>query len=1366
MKIVNPRRAFFCLMAMLSLSLIGLTATSAPAATITVTSTGDTVAVDNKVTLREAITSANTNANANADVVAVGIYGNDTINFAIPTSDPNFNGGTNTYTITLTTTLPALTTNMNITGPTTAIVKIDGAGAVQIFSMTAGTVILSNLTITNGKGANGIAGSSGAGAAGAPGAPGGGAGGSGGTGFGGVGGAGETGGLNLSGGDLTIDNCVISNNVGGNGGAGATGTGGGGGTGGAAAAGTGGAGGAGGLGFGGAGGNGGAGGVNSSSAGSLTISRSTFANNIGGNSGAAGLGVGGPGGQGGAGSGGAGGAGGTAAAGFGGGGGAGGPGGLNVSNGTTQISDSTFNNNKAGDTGDGGGGVGGSGGVGGNGAGAGGAGGVGGDGAAGFGGFGGSPTAGGMFFKASTTLKITRCTFSNNFGSAASSGAGGLGFGGGGAVGGKGAPSNNGGAAGAGGAGFGGFGTAGVVGGLAVGSGNLTVSNSTFAANAGKIGGPGGLGIGGSGGAGGAGGAGAGVNAGAGGSGGAGFGGFAGPGGSGAFNPTVGAASLSNSTLTLNTAGNGNAGGIGIAGSGGSGGTGGTNGNGGGGGAGGSGFGGFGSDGAGGGMTVGASISVGNTIIAGNTGGAGGAGAIGLNGFGGAGGPGNGAGVPGAPGALGSALPGAPGAPGGADVQGSVTSDGYNLVGSSSGSSGFTQPSDQLNVDPKLDPAGLQDNGGLTKTFALQSISPAIDKGKDISVSFKDQRSFNRPIDFLSRPNAVGGDGSDIGAFEIQTSLSISNQTVTEGNGGSLNAVFTVTLADALAQTVTVDYFTANGTATEPSDYTAVNGTLTFFPGQTTRTISVPVNGDTLPEPDETFTVNLMNPANATITNGQGIGTIVNDDIGTLQLSIGNQAVTEGNSGSSLAVFTVTLSGASAQSVSVDYGTANGSATNPSDYTAVNGTLVFLPGQTSKTISVPVNGDTTPEGNETFVVNLTNPVNATILVGQGTGTINDDDATSIFQFSAATASVSENAGSATVTVTRTGDTAGAASVKFETSDGSASQKTDYTFGYGTVQFAPGETSKPVKILIVNDVFVDPTETFVVTLSNPSGNCALGSPSSITVTINDDDLGPAANPIDTAGFFVRQQYLDFLGREPDASGLTFWTNNITSCGADAACTAAKRVDTSAAFFLSIEFQETSGNVVRTQRVAFGRQSNDQFNRVPYLQFMRDTRQVGQGVIIGQPGADALLEANKAFYAEQIVLSTEFTTRFPPAPGPVYVDALYASAGVTPTAAERNAAINAFGAGGTPGRIAALRSVVDSASIRAADFTPSFVLAQYYGYLRRNPTDAPDFSDAGYQFWLTKLNSFNGDFRAADMVKSFITSGEYRGRFGTP
>jgi len=315
-----------------------------------------------------------------------------------------------------------------------------------------------------------------------------------------------------------------------------------------------------------------------------------------------------------------------------------------------------------------------------------------------------------------------------------------------------------------------------------------------------------------------------------------------------------------------------------------------------------------------------------------------------------------------------------------------------------------------------------------------------------------------------------------------------------------------------------------------------------------------------------------------------------------------------------------------------------------------------------------------------------------------------------------------------------------------------------------VQFNPTETVKTIKISIVDDVFPEIPETFKVVLSNVSGNYVINNPGQVSVTIVDNDAGGAPNPIDNANFFVRQNYLDFLGREPDAAGLAFWTNSITACGANQPCIDAARVNVSAAFFLSIEYQESSGAVVRLQRTAFGKLSTDPTLRVSYLQFMRDTRQVGAGVVVGQPGYDTLLEQNKQAYALQIVNSPAFLARFPIMPAAAYVDAVIASAGATPTAAERTAAINAFGAGGTLGRVAALRSIADSNTLRQAELIPSFVLAEYFGYLRRNPTDLPDFSDAGYQFWLGKLTTFNGDFVKAEMVKAFITSGEYRQRFG--
>jgi hypothetical protein len=360
----------------------------------------------------------------------------------------------------------------------------------------------------------------------------------------------------------------------------------------------------------------------------------------------------------------------------------------------------------------------------------------------------------------------------------------------------------------------------------------------------------------------------------------------------------------------------------------------------------------------------------------------------------------------------------------------------------------------------------------------------------------------------------------------------------------------------------------------------------------------------------------------------------------------------------------------------------------------------------------------------------------------------------------------EDCGRLEVAVTRSGDTATAATIDFATADDTAKQKGDYGITLGTISFAPGDTTKTITLLITEDEFVEGDEKFTLNLFNPTGAATLAEPSRTTITIVDDDTTATnVNPIDDTEAFVCQHYHDFLNREPDTAGELFWINNIESCGADAACRELKRTDTSAAFFLSIEFQGTGFYAIRLQRTAFGKRSDTAATRMTYDALVRDSRQLGEGVIVGEAGADVKLAQNKQAYATQVVTSAAFIDRFPTAQTAAqYVDALYASAEVTPTATERADAITAFGGGGTAGRVAALRQVVESQSIINAEVNPAFVLLQYHGYLRRNPTDLPDTDDSGYQFWLTKLNSFSGDFRKADMVKAFITSAEYRQRFG--
>jgi hypothetical protein len=329
-----------------------------------------------------------------------------------------------------------------------------------------------------------------------------------------------------------------------------------------------------------------------------------------------------------------------------------------------------------------------------------------------------------------------------------------------------------------------------------------------------------------------------------------------------------------------------------------------------------------------------------------------------------------------------------------------------------------------------------------------------------------------------------------------------------------------------------------------------------------------------------------------------------------------------------------------------------------------------------------------------------------------------------------------------------------------TLDGTASGRSDYTSTSGTLKFAPGETTKTFDILITDDAIKEADETVHVALLNPSGGIALGAPISAVLSINDNEANAdSPNPIDDAQFFVRQHYLDFLGREPDAAGQQFWTDQITSCGGDAACVEIKRINVSAAFFFSIEFQETGLYAIRIQRVVARRKSSDAGLRLTYREFIRAARQVGEGVVVGEVASDARLEANKQAYAESVVADFAFGRKFDESLAAAeYVDALYASAMVSPTDAERQAAIRAYGSGGFAGRVAALRSVADSATVRVAEGNTAFVLLQYFGYLRRDP------DPSGYDFWLRKLVEHRGDFVSAEMVKAFITSSEYRQRFG--
>jgi len=339
-----------------------------------------------------------------------------------------------------------------------------------------------------------------------------------------------------------------------------------------------------------------------------------------------------------------------------------------------------------------------------------------------------------------------------------------------------------------------------------------------------------------------------------------------------------------------------------------------------------------------------------------------------------------------------------------------------------------------------------------------------------------------------------------------------------EGNSGTTNYLFTVTLSEAATQQATVVYNTSNGSATAGQDYTATSGTLTFGVGDTSKVITVAVSGDTTNEADENFTVTLSSPVNAVLATAvTGLGTIVNDDSSVL--SIANVSKLEGNAAGTM-VFTVTLSGAAGTNIVVPWTTENvvgnnaatGSSGTSGDYQHTSGTLTFLAGNTSpQFITVNINGDTVNEANEDFRVVLTQPANVTFdsSNGQALGTILNDDGPHI----TITQSVTQQEGnSGTVAYVFTVDLGVASdvpvTVQFATQDGTAmTANSDYTGTSGTLSFEAGDTQKTITVLVNGDALNEGNETFQVKLSNPSAGATLTSDTG-TGTIENDDAVPS------------------------------------------------------------------------------------------------------------------------------------------------------------------------------------------------------------------------------------------------------------------
>jgi uncharacterized repeat protein (TIGR01451 family) len=379
---------------------------------------------------------------------------------------------------------------------------------------------------------------------------------------------------------------------------------------------------------------------------------------------------------------------------------------------------------------------------------------------------------------------------------------------------------------------------------------------------------------------------------------------------------------------------------------------------------------------------------------------------------------------------------------------------------------------------------------------------------------------------------------------------------------------------------------------------------------------------------------------------------------------------------------------------------------------------------------------------------------------------------STVQFGASVFNTGEGADVVNISVTRAGDTSGSATVKYSTQPGSASQRTDYTTAVGTLNFAPGETEKSFQVLLTDDALVEGSESLTLALGDPTG-AGLGAPNAAPLNIVDNEFTPSSsNPIDDSTFFVRQHYHDFLSREPDAAGLAFWVHEIEKCGADSQCREVRRINVSAAFFLSIEFQETGYLVERMYKTAYGDTTSPNVagtvSVIRLEDFLPDTQRIGAGVQVGIGDWQARLDANKNAYALEFVQRARFTAAYPTTLTPTeFVDKLNTNAGGVLDATERTNLINELSANNTnAGRASVLRKVAEDSDLRANEKNRAFVLMEYYGYLRRNPDDPPELTlnFAGWRFWLTKLEEFNGNFVKAEMVKAFLSSDEYRHRFG--
>ncbi|HYW69900.1 MAG TPA: MBG domain-containing protein, partial [Pyrinomonadaceae bacterium] len=402
-------------------------------------------------------------------------------------------------------------------------------------------------------------------------------------------------------------------------------------------------------------------------------------------------------------------------------------------------------------------------------------------------------------------------------------------------------------------------------------------------------------------------------------------------------------------------------------------------------------------------------------------------------------------------------------------------------------------------------------------------------------------------------------------------------------------------------------------------------------------------------------------------------------------------------------------------------------------------------------------------------VNVTTPTGNGVIVGDGPGSL---------RFS------NVNTGGTTSVIAITPESAGSMPGGFAIDGSSLAWDVTTTASYtGPVEacfhiYGSNETAAQFNARRVmhgeNGVLVDRTSRHDYASGEICATVNSLSPFAVVTNLNPT----TTNEIDDQNRFVGQHYLDFLDRPSDPTGQAFWVGTITSCGSDQNCIAVKRINASAAFFMSIEFQQEGYLVERAYKAAYGDTTGtstlngDHQMTVPIVrlgQFLDDSAEVGQGVVVNQGNWEQQLNTNKDAFTLDFVQRQGFIDAYPTTLTPIaLVNKLFTNTGVTPTANELATAIGRFSGASdssdTTARAKALRDVAENSTFTKNEMNRAWVLMEYFGYLRRNPNEGQDTDYTGYDFWLTKLNQFNGDFVQAEMVKAFVSSREYRQRFG--